>query len=105
MIAKQAAVASRFGVQLVAYEADSTLPLQARQWMTNACVGCLRMRTATRMGNCTAPYANWRKEGGGIYTFYNSMGAYNKWGSWGLIERESLQASSPRGRRSEAIGT
>jgi hypothetical protein len=40
--------------------------------------------------------ANWRKEGGGIYTFYNSMGAYNKWGSWGLIERESLQASSPK---------
>lgn len=98
LIAKQAAVASRFSVQLIAYEGGQHLAA-AGPAMDDERL-CRLFENANRdmrMGELYRDHiANWRKEGGGIYAFFNSMGAYNKWGSWGLIERESLQAASSK---------
>lgn len=47
----------------------------------------------------TAYLSKWGEAGGGVMAMFNSMGAYIKWGSWGLLEHEGqTEADAPKYR-------
>lgn len=94
LIATQAALADRFGVDLVAYEGGQHLVAQNDEALSRIFEEANR---DPRMGELYGEHLNyWRRSGGGVYTFYNSMGSYSKWGSWGLAEHEGAVAGSAK---------
>jgi hypothetical protein len=91
MIDEQVALAKRFGVGLIAYEGGQHL-VGVGPGESDARLEKL-FRAANRdprMGELyRAHLAQWHEAGGGLYTLFNSMGDYSKWGSWGLLEHEA----------------
>lgn len=99
MITRQAQVAREFGVKLVAYEGGQHLVGfggaendAALEQLFQAANRDPRMKDLY-----LAHLAHWQQAGGDLYVLFNSMGAYSKWGSWGLLEsEEQAPATSPK---------
>jgi len=95
---KQAAsVARTHGIELVAYEGGQHLvgirEVVADKAITDLFVAANR---DPRMGQAYLTHlADWRASGGGLYNFWNSVGPYTQWGSWGLLEHRD-QTDSPK---------
>ncbi|MDD2769500.1 MAG: cellulose-binding protein, partial [Methylococcus sp.] len=91
------AVASQYGVQLVAYEGGQHL-VGVGAVTNNDAVSNL-FQAANRDSRMGATYQQhlqeWIDAGGGLYNLWNSVGGYSKWGSWGLLEYRD-QGSSPK---------
>jgi hypothetical protein len=87
-IDKNAAVARKYGLKLVAYEGGQHLvgvgggENDAR--LTNLFE---RANADTRIGALYDPYfAAWRKAGGDCFCYFSSTGDWSKWGSWGAVQ-------------------
>lgn len=99
-IRRQAAVARRFGVRLIAYEGGQHL-VPATGTTHDAALHQLftAANRDQRMGDLYQRHlAHWNEAGGDIYALFNSMGTYSQWGYWGLIEYESATATSRKWR-------
>lgn len=98
-IGEQKAVAERYGLELIAYEAGQHL------------VGILggennddltRLFQAAnrhpRMGELYTRYLDaWREAGGELCCLFSSVGGWSKWGSWGLSEYyDESEAAQPK---------
>jgi hypothetical protein len=95
-IRKQAELARKFGVMLVAYEGGQHLAghhgAENNKQLTKLMIAANR---DPRMGALTARHLElWASAGGGVYALYASMVEPSKWGSWGLLEYEG--SSSPK---------
>jgi hypothetical protein len=80
--------ADRYGVALIAYEAGQHAVGVGGGENVEALT---RVLTAAnrhdRMGALYTRYLDaWRDEGGGLCAVFASVGAWSKWGSWGLLE-------------------
>ena len=95
-IRKQADVAKKYGVKLVAYEGGQHLVgftgAENNEGLTNVLVTANR---DPRMGELYTRHLNlWAEAGGDVYVLYSSMTEPSKWGSWGLLEYEG--SSNPK---------
>lgn len=87
-IARQAKLATQRGLRLVAYEGGQHLVghggAENNEKMTEL------FHAANRHPRMKALYldylAGWKQSGGTLMAIFSSMGAYSKWGSWGLLE-------------------
>jgi len=82
------AVADRYGVELIAYEAGQHAVGvgggENNETLTRLLQAANRHE---RMGRIYTRYLDaWRDGGGGLMCMFSSVGAWSKWGSWGLIE-------------------
>ena len=99
-ILRQADMARRFDVRLVAYEGGQHLV----GYSGTAHDETLHTLFADanndeRMGQMYRRHIDhWRAAGGSTYALYHSMGQYSKWGCWGLLESEAATASAPKWR-------
>lgn len=85
---KQAKVAQRFHLQLIAYEGGQHLVggggAENNAVLTKLFIAANRdPRMADRYRK---HLRNWSEAGGGLYVLYHYVGAPGKWGSWGLLE-------------------
>jgi len=87
-MAKQKAVAEKFGVDLVCYEAGQHL-VGVQGGENNEALTALfqAANRHPRMGEFYTRYLDgWRDAGGGLCYIFSSVGRWSKWGSWGLLE-------------------
>ena len=91
-VEKQAALAKRYGVKLIAYEGGQHLVGHAGAENNDKLTGLFQAANRDpRMGGLYLQHlAHWQASGGGLYVLFNSMGEYTKWGSWGLLEAEGV---------------
>lgn len=87
-IARQAEVARRFGVDLVAYEGGQHLVgyggAENDMLLTDLFINANR---SPRMYELYARHLrHWATQGGGLFVAFNDVGAPSKWGSWGARE-------------------
>ena len=87
-IRTQKAVADKYGLQLLAYEAGQHLVGvgggENNEAMTKLFQAANRH---PRMGAIYTKYLDaWRDAGGGLMCIFSSTGTWGKWGSWGLAE-------------------
>jgi hypothetical protein len=99
-IQKQADLARRFGVRLVAYEGGQHLVGYSGTPHDEALHSFFASANRDpRMGDLYRRHiAHWREAGGSTYAFYNSMGEYSQWGCWGLLENEDDNHDAPKWR-------
>ncbi len=99
-IDKQAAVAKRNGVRLVAYEGGQHLVGYSGTPHDEVLHGFFATANRDpRMGELYRRHIqHWRDAGGGTFAFYNSMGEYSQWGCWGLLENEDDSHDAPKWR-------
>ena len=82
------AVADKYGVKLVAYEAGQHL-VGARGAENNEALTRLfhAANRSQQMGTLYTKYLDaWADIGGDLCCLYSSVGTWSKWGSWGLLE-------------------
>jgi hypothetical protein len=94
LMKKQAALAKKYGLQLVAYEGGQHLVgvngAQDNKELTDLFIAANR---DPRMGALYKQHlANWVEAGGGLYVAYSYVYAPNKWGSWGVLEYQTQPA-------------
>lgn len=87
-IARQAELAKQRGLRLVAYEGGQHLVghggAENNEKLTELFHSANRH---ARMRQLYLDYlAGWKQSGGTLMAIFSSMGAYSKWGSWGLLE-------------------
>ena len=99
-IQKQADLARRFGVRLVAYEGGQHLVGYSGTPHDEVLHGFFASANRDpRMGDLYRRHiAHWREAGGSTFAFYNSMGEYSQWGCWGLLENEDDNPDAPKWR-------
>ena len=101
LVSRQAAVAKKFGVRLLAYEGGQHLagfggaendPVLAKLFA--------QANRHPRMADLYRSHLdNWFSEGGGPYVLLAYVGRPTKWGSWGLLEyQDQLAADAPKYR-------
>ena len=93
----QKAVAEKYGLKLVCYEAGQHLVGvgggENNEALTKLLVAANRQ---PRMGEIYTRYLNaWRDLGGDVMCIFSSVAASSKWGSWGLLEGAD-ENSSPK---------
>ena len=96
-MARHRALADRFGLDLVAYEAGQHL-VGAGFLMNDARLQTLffAANRDPRMGQLYRDYlAGWRQHGGQLLMHFNSVGRYTKYGSWGAKEYQT-QLNAPK---------
>lgn len=96
-IDKHKALADRYGLALVAYEAGHHL-VGVGSVMNDPRIEKLFVAANRdpRMGALYADYLNgWRQHGGGLLMQFNSVGRYTKYGSWGAKEYQT-QTGAPK---------
>ena len=81
-------VADQYGLKLVAYEAGQHLAGAAgaenNEQLTQL---FLKANADARIGELYTQYLSaWANNGGDLLCHYNSVGAWSKWGSWGLLQ-------------------
>ncbi len=90
-----AAIAARYGLQLIAYEGGQHLAGVAAQ-QNNAALTELFV-AANRDPRMAALYddylRDWREAGGQLMCHFLSVGAYSRYGSWGAKEHQQQQAA------------
>ena len=81
-------VADQYGLKLVAYEAGQHLVGYAGSENNEKLTQLfLQANADARMGEVYAKsLAMWQRLGGDLICAFNSVGAWSKWGSWGLLE-------------------
>jgi hypothetical protein len=93
----QKAVADKYGLPLICYEAGQSLVGVGGAVGNNALTTLLE--TANRDPRMGAIYTNyldaWRAAGGHLMCLFESVSAYGQYGSWGLLEAAD-QTSSPK---------
>ncbi|SPE53329.1 conserved exported hypothetical protein [Verrucomicrobia bacterium] len=87
-IKTQKAVADKYGLKLVCYEAGQHLVGvgggENNEALTKLLITANRH---PRMGVIYTQYMNaWRNQGGGLMCLFSSVAVSSKWGSWGLLE-------------------
>jgi len=98
-IQRQKAVADRYGLKLVAYEAGQHLVGvgggENNEKMTALFHAANRH---PRMGTIYERYLQaWEENGGELLCHFSSVGRWSKWGSWGLLEYyDELPEKSPK---------
>lgn len=95
-VKKQADVARKYGVKLVAYEGGQHLVgytgAENNEQLTKLLIAANR---DPRMGALYTRHLElWASAGGDVYALYSSMTEPSKWGSWGLLEFEG--SSNPK---------
>jgi hypothetical protein len=82
------AVADRYGVDLIAYEAGQhAVGIQGGENVDAATSVFQAANRDARMGTIYRRYLDaWKRAGGGLCAIYSSVSAWSKWGSWGLLE-------------------
>ena len=82
------AVADKYGVKLIAYEAGQHAVGVGGGENNEALTKLLHAANRhPRMGELYARYLDaWRDAGGGMCCIFSSVGSWSKWGSWGLLE-------------------
>ena len=94
-------VADKYGLKLVAYEGGQHLVGIGDGVNNEALTKLLHAANADpRMGAIYRPYLDaWAKEGGDLFCHFSSVGAWSKWGSWGLLRHvDEDPAGSPKYR-------
>jgi len=94
---EQAALAQRFGVNLLAYEGGQHIV--GVNGVENNSVITQLFRNANRdrrMGDVyTRHLSDWSEAGGQLFAVFEAVGPYSKWGSWGVKEYQN-QSNSPK---------
>ena len=93
----QKAVADKYGLKLVCYEAGQHLVGvgggENNEDLTKLLIGA---NHDSRMGGIYTKYLDaWHDLGGGLMCIFSSVGTSSKWGSWGLLEGAE-DTSSPK---------
>lgn len=98
-IEAQIEVAQKYGVDLVAYEGGQHFSA-AEGVENNDAITALfdAINRDPRMKNLYLRYLDaWRESGGRLFMHYNNIGAYTKWGRWGLKEHiDQPRAQAPK---------
>jgi len=94
VLEKQAALARKYQLQLVAYEGGQHLAgfagAENNQALTNLFLAANRH---PRMGELYKKHlTHWFAGGGGLYVVFNDVGKPGKWGSWGVLEYQDQPA-------------
>ena len=94
-IQKQADVARKYKVELVAYEGGQHLAgvggVENNQALTKLFIAANR---SPRMGDLyTMHLTNWFKSGGGLYVVFSNVTRPTKWGAWGMLEHQDQPLS------------
>jgi len=98
-IRTQKAVADKYGLKLIAYEAGQHLVGVAggenNEPMTKLFLAASRH---PRMGEIYTKYLDaWKQSGGDLMAIFSSTGRWSKWGSWGLTEfMEETEKDQPK---------
>ena len=98
MRAQKKAAAER-GLRLVAYEAGQHLVgIQGAENDEKLTQLLVAANSHPRMKDIYARYLDaWAKEGGELLCHFNSVGRWDKWGSWGLLQfADEDPAQSPK---------
>jgi hypothetical protein len=98
-IRSQKKVADQFGLKLIAYEAGQHMVGTGGGENNEAVTRLLLAANAhPRLQGIYAKYLEaWRAEGGDLLCHFSSVGAWSKWGSWGLLQFSDEDASkSPK---------
>lgn len=87
-IRKQAALARKYGLELIAYEGGQHLAgfggAENNAALTALLIAANRHE---RMGSLYRKHlAHWFAEGGGLYAVFSNVAGPSKWGSWGVLE-------------------
>ena len=87
-IRRHKAVADKFGLQLIAYEAGQHLVGVGAAVNQQPLTDLLQQVNAhPRMATIYRQYFDaWQQEGGGLLAHFSSISAWSKWGSWGLMQ-------------------
>jgi hypothetical protein len=87
-IREQKAVADRNGLALVAYEGGQHMVGARGAENNEALTQVLFAANADpKIATVYAKYLDaWRREGGGLFCHYSSVGEWSKWGSWSLLQ-------------------
>ena len=96
-MSEQAAIAQKYGVDLLAYEGGQHL-VGVNGVENNGTITQLfgnTNRNAKMSGVYTQYLNDWRETGGKLFAVFEAVGPYSKWGSWGLKEYQN-QANSPK---------
>lgn len=90
-IQRQAEMAARFGVPLIAYEGGQHLVGYSGSDNDEVLHRLFaEANRDPRMGDLYRRHIeHWREAGGGTYALFNSMSRNSQWGCWGLMEYES----------------
>lgn len=87
-VAQQKATAEKYGLKLVAYEAGQHLVgIQGAENNETLTALFLEANSNPRMGEFYTRYLDgWKATGGDVCCLFSSIGAWSKWGSWGLAQ-------------------
>lgn len=82
------AVADKYGVELLAYEAGQhAVGIQGGENIEELTKVFFAANRHPRMGGLYTKYLNaWLDSGGGVCVLFSSVNAWSKWGAWGLLE-------------------
>ena len=98
-ISQQHAIATKFGLALIAYEGGQHL-VGVAGGENNADMTRLfhEANADPRMGKLYDDYlAGWVAAGGGLFANFSSVGSWSKWGSWGLLQfSDDNELNSPK---------
>lgn len=85
---KNAAVAKKHGLQLIAYEGGQHLVGVGGGENDDRLTSLLlRANADPRMGELYDPYFRaWVETGGGTFAYFSSVSGWSKWGSWGALQ-------------------
>jgi hypothetical protein len=87
-IKRQKAAADRFGLKLIAYEGGQHMVGVGGGENSERVTAVLQ--AANRHPRMAELYRrhleDWTRAGGGLFCHFSSVGAWSKWGSWGLLE-------------------
>lgn len=100
-IKAQKAVADKYGLRLVAYEAGQHLVGVGSAPDNDALTRVFQAANRNpRMGELYTRYLDaWRDAGGDLMCIFSSTGRWSKWGSWGLTEYlDQSEADAPKFR-------
>ncbi|HSV75141.1 MAG TPA: hypothetical protein VLH79_15390 [Chthonomonadales bacterium] len=92
-------VADRFGLRLVAYEGGQHMVGVGGGENNETLTKLLHAANAhPRMGDLYRRHlSDWVRAGGGLFCHFSSVGAWTKWGSWGLLQHyDDPPESSPK---------
>lgn len=96
---KNAAVAKKHGLRLIAYEGGQHLVGSSGAENNDALTSLfLRANGDPRMGSLYDDYfQGWKQAGGGEFSYFSSVGTWSKWGSWGVVQyADDNLAKSPK---------
>lgn len=87
MVRENARIAREAGLELIAYEGGQHIVSQEHVWNPEMRRILNEANRDPRMEELYRRYFEiWERYGGGLFLHYDLVGAYTRWGSWGLVE-------------------